>query len=147
VASPSLKIIREWLIADTSDSLYDDVGTRIDTIGLFDEFNQPANSKPHIVMARRGGEDSGLLATAKPSILFKVFSGRGSITEDTSGPLRAAEIYENVKSRLHNINNKTTTSGYIISAFEQQQPQDLIDPDTGWAYVQAFYIAHTRDLS
>jgi hypothetical protein len=147
MANVSLQIIREYLIADTSDALYTDVGERIDTLGMFDGDKQRVNDQAHIVMNRRGGADTDRLPTANPFVMFQVFAGRGRISEDSSGAFRCMEIYENLKTRLHNVNGKTTTSGFIISSFEQQPPQDLIDPDTQWPFVLAFYDIHTRDLS
>ena len=138
MANVSLKILREYLVTSGTD-LYTDVATRIDTLGNYD------NSSPFIVMTRQGGVNSDRLPVSRPAVMFKVYSGTGKIEQDPSGAYTAMTVYENLKSRLHNVNNQTTTSGFIVSAFEQQQPQDVVDPDTGWPYVLAFYDVMTRD--
>jgi len=144
MANTSLQIIREYMVADEDSALFADVGQRIDTIGLtVDDKN--GNDQAHIVMVRRGGGDTGRLQIARPFVMFKIYSGTGRIETNSSGPLRAMEIYENFKTRMHNINSKTTTSGFIISSFESQPPQDLVDPDMHWPYVLAFYSITTRD--
>ena len=147
MATVSLQIIRQYLIADTSDPLYLDVGKRIDTLGMFGGDKQRVNDQAHIVMNRRGGSNTGRLPIARPLVMFNVFSGRGRISEDSSGAFKSMQIYENLKTRLNNQNSKATASGYIMSSFESQPPQDLIDPDTGWPYVLAFYQITTRDLT
>lgn len=146
MAETSFQIIREYMIADESDALFLDVGKRIDSIGLTED-NKPANNQAHIVMARRGGQNTDRLSVASPSVMFRIFSGTGSIKNNSSGPRIAGEIYENFKTRMHNINGKTTTSGFIVSSFEEQPPQDLVDPDFKFPFVLAFYSIMTRNKS
>ena len=144
MANASMQIIREYMIADETTALFADVGKRIDTIGLTQD-DKRANSQPHIVMVRRGGGDTGRLPIANPFVMFRIYSGTGTIGDDSSGPRIAGEIYDNFKSHMHDINSKATTSGFIMSSFEQQPPQDLVDPDMRWPYVLAFYNITTRD--
>lgn len=138
MANVSLKILREYLVTSGTD-LYTDIGTRIDTIGL------PDNSQPFIVMTRQGGVNADRLPVARPSVMFKIYSGTGRVNDDPSGAFKCMTIYENLKTLLHNVNSKTTASGFIVSAFEQQQPQDIVEPEKGWPFVLAFYDVMTRN--
>lgn len=139
----SLSVVRAYLIADTATDLYAEVGTRIDTLG------QQDNTRPFIVMVRRGGGDTDRLPAnfANPFVQFKVYGGTGKVTEDPSGPLRSSQVYEKLKERLHLKFMQTTSEGMLMSAFEQQAPQDLVDPDNSWPFVLAFYETMTRDTS
>jgi hypothetical protein len=138
VAEVSLKIVREFLTTSGTD-LFDDVGTRISTLGYED------NDSAFITMKRQGGVNTDRLQVARPTVEFRIYSGTGRQEDDPSGPFVAMGIYENFKARLHNVNNQTTTSGFIVSAFEQQQPQDVVNPEDGWPFVLVFYDIMTRD--
>jgi len=136
----SFKIIREHLVTSGTD-LYTSVGERINTIGV----DKTDENKPFIVMVRRGGGDSDRIPVTNPFVQFKVYSGTTSIKSEGYPVDEAMEVYEQLKDVLHNINMVETDSGMIMHSFEQQQPQDLIEPDSKWPYVLAFYDIATRD--
>lgn len=127
------KILREYLVV-SGTSLYTLVGTRIDTVGNYD------NSQPFIVFARRGGPQTPIYPLQTVQYQFKCFGG---VTAPNGG-LAAQSVAGALYDRLHAISNESTTNGYIVSAIQQQGAQDLVDPDTRWPFVLVYYLVQIR---
>ena len=135
----STQIILEHLTASGTD-LYASVGDRINMIGV----DKTYENKPFIVMVRRGGGDMDRVPITNTYMQFKVYGGQDSIKDNGLAMDNAIIVYEQLKAVLHNINMVETANGVIVHAFEQQQPQDLVEPDSKWPYVLAFYDIATR---
>jgi hypothetical protein len=54
-------------------------------------------------------------------------------------PRAAREVYRAVFDALHAVDNFYFAGNYIVWSREEVQGQDLIDPQTGWSFVLAFF--------
>ena len=136
-APDSIAIVREFLVQSGS-ALYTLVGTRIDTIGNYD------NSQPFIIMNRRGGIEPDRAPYSNPSIQFKCYSGTGRLKDNRVGPKAASAVALALDDKLNNAKNEKLTSGTLMSAYIQQPPQDLIDPEREYPFVLVFYDVRTN---
>lgn len=91
---------------------------------------------PAIVVSTRGGKAEVYIPHIKPSIQVKCYG---------TTQMEAREVYGLIFDALHGIDSITLGSGrHIASALEEVQGQDLIDPDTNWPFVLAFFEVRLR---
>lgn len=83
-----------------------------------------------VVFSARGGLSDVETPLLRPSYQFRCWALR---------PAEAREVYAALFDGLHGKTNLAGASGKILSAFEETAPQDVTDPETGWATVLAFY--------
>jgi hypothetical protein len=51
----------------------------------------------------------------------------------------ASNVYGAINDTLHGVTMVSLADGVILSALEATGPQEMSDPDTGWAAVNSFY--------
>lgn len=56
----------------------------------------------------------------------------------------ASDVYSAINDTLHGVTGVTLDDGTILSALEVTGPQEITDPDTGWATINSFYAVMAR---
>ena len=94
---------------------------------------------PGIQIFRAGGPGahSEILALVDARTQVKVWA-------DVEKSLLASQVYSAIFQVLHGACMVTLGDGTIIRALEVAAPQDMTDPETGWAFVFAFYMVMAR---
>lgn len=118
--------IREILLADTA--VYTIAGNRIYASPRTpDGFNPSEN--PGVQFFSRGGKTDSEAPITRPSMQFKCWGATGPI---------ASDLYQAVKAALQD-KRSITTYGTLLTAYEQVTVHPMIDPETGWNFVLAFF--------
>lgn len=86
------------------------------------------NTQAIVVMRTRGGLTDNYVDDHSPSVEVKCYGG-------TSNPADAWNVYGALFDRLQRTENMVLTEGTIMKALEENIPQELIEPDTGYPLV------------
>lgn len=94
---------------------------------------------PGVVISVRQGLADPDTPLVKSSIQVKCWSVR-------NGYQTSRDTYGSIFDQMHGRNNLDFGAfGYVMYCIEQQRPQDITDPDTGWATTVGFFEIETRD--
>lgn len=115
-------------------TLYTLVSTRIYTPRIPAGFT---NSAAALEVFRRGGTSTKEHPSHDCSFQIKCFGGTVNMSD-------AETVYRALYDRLQKTIGVNTTSGNIISAFEEQIGQPLYDPTAGWPYVLTYWSVKER---
>lgn len=132
-------IIKSFLATDTALAVL--VGTRIYCPRLPEGATLPA-----IGFFTRGGTSTPYIPEIpEPSVQFDCWAKDEEIAGvEVKGSIVARQVYRALYDALQGIQNVAVGSNYILSAREEVQGQDLIDPDTGWNRVLTFFEIMVR---
>jgi hypothetical protein len=93
---------------------------------------------PGIQIFRSGGSShSEILVLVNARVQVRVWA-------DQEQYQVAADVYSAINDTLHGATNIVLPDGVMMSALETMGPQEMTDPDTGWAAVNSFYAVMAR---
>jgi hypothetical protein len=138
-ARPSV-IVREYLVT-SGTALYDAVGINVYWPRLPAGYD--GASTKGIVLRQLGGSVMPAIGKViNAQLEVRCFGG----ARGPAGAEAARDVYEALQDRLHDAQNESVDSGYIIGARESTAGADLIDPDTEWPHVYVTYNVQVRVL-
>lgn len=124
------KMAVEWLLGDAA--LVGILGGNFVFGGNLPAGWDPSSGTAVVVTGAGGKAHPEIPPIQSPRLQVRVWAGPDRFAD-------ANEAYAAVYDLMHGANNVPLDSGFVMSSIEATQPQDLVDPDTGWASVLAFY--------
>lgn len=134
-------LVREFLLAQSSvtdlfDGSTNPNGSIYAGSDLPEGFN-PARG-PGILLSLSGGVPPAEIPQIRIARLHV------SACADQEEYAKASGLYAAINDVLHGATNVPLEEGYLLSAIEMQEPQEMSDPDTAWVYVYGFYQIMAR---
>ena len=126
-------VIAEYL-KTSGTALYTLVSTRIYTPRIPAGFTNTATA---LEVFRRGGASTPEHPSHDCSFQIKCYGGTANMSN-------AEAVYRALYDRLHETIGVNTSSGNIITAFEEQIGQPLYDPEAGWPFVLTYWRIKMR---
>lgn len=138
----TLKLFRKLMLyADGANLLPSKLGARASgSVYTFeaDEGVTPAGGV-YVTIGRRGGATHNEIPLENSSVMVRFWAGAFEWQ-------KARDAHRAMKDWCH---GKTMFSlgadGFVLTCLEQVPPQEVKDPDTGWATVIAFYEIQARE--
>lgn len=132
------KIVRAWLLQSGSGIATQLNGARVYGGNLPEGFT-PADGGGIVLSVDGGQGHSEIAAIQKVRVVVRCWRGPDEYD-------KARADYRAVYDWIHAKNNISFgADGTILSSVEAVTGQDVVDPDTGWATVVAFYQITARD--